>query len=223
MFNDLIKEASGELYPVFVVMSHSESFISTVIRKITKQSYSHASVAFDTSLKNMYSFGSGKLSRVNYLVGGFAKEDFKDFSLFAADTGYTMYVSFVTEADRDAMLAKLKELSDKNATKELKYNFIGLLFNAFNKAHDSSDTFFCSQFVDVILKAGNVGFAHKSSLVRPGDFVRLKSFQFVTRGVSANYSQEKVNQKMATITAKADLNVIYEGSFENCNGHFELA
>jgi hypothetical protein len=222
MFHGILKEDSDGVYPVFVVMSHSGSVLSSVIRNVTKQPYTHASITFDTSLKNMYSFGSGKLSKVNYIVGGLAKENFTDIRQFSPDTTYTLYVTFVTAQERDAMLEKLKELSDKNNGKELRYNFIGLLFNAVKRPLNRDDAYFCSEFVDAILKAGNRGSDKHSSLVRPGDFRKLKDFQFITRGLGSNYDEEKVKQKLATISAKADQIVMYESDFPCEGGYIEL-
>jgi hypothetical protein len=220
MFNDIITPEAK--YPVFVIMSHSGSLVSTVIRRVTGQPYSHASVSFDPSLKGMYSFGSGKLSRVNYIVGGFAKENFKDFKLFDPETTYSMYVAFVDRYAKDAMISRLEEITAANATRELKYNFIGLLYNAFGKVHDRGDVYFCSQFVDTILKAGDIGFKKHSSLVRPADFRNLKGFQFVTKGLSANYDEVKVRNKVQAISEKENITPLYESTMPANGGFFEL-
>lgn len=225
MFADIVNNSPvGEHHPVFVVMSRSGSTVSNIIRRVTGETYSHVSISFDSSLKNMYSFGSGKLSQINRLVGGFAKENFTDIDLFSPGTNYALYVSFIPKQERDAMLDRLMDLTEENTSREMKYNFIGLLYNAFKIPHkrgEDGESYFCSQFVDTILKVGNAGTSKKSTLVRPSDIAKIKTFYFVIKGISAHYDERKVVEKIKSLAEKVPQNVIIDAGLFYSGGYLE--
>lgn len=209
MFADIIQEAQDiqtgieHLYPVYVVLTFSGTTLSNVIKKVTHTPYSHTSISFTPSMKNMHSFGRGKITRFNLLDAGFASESLKDIKMAKGsgdDITYSIYVTFATRQEREMMIQKVKEISDLNDQKKLKYNFIGLIYNKFGKEYNRDDAYFCSEFVETILKAGGKGFDNKhASLVRPYDYTRLKKFQFTIRGRAQLFDEDKLKQRVLQV------------------------
>lgn len=149
----------------------------------------------------MYSFG--RKFKNNPLIGTFVKEDI-NAGLFedVRDTAsYSIYVTFVTKKELDLMKEKLNYFLIRKD--ELKYNFTGLIKHTLGMESEREDAYFCSQFVDTILKSsGKTYFNRHSSLVKPYDFARHKDFYFVAKGLLKNYDKEKVDRKVQQIFNK---------------------
>lgn len=209
MFDDLFEQRTELLFestdmkestePVYVMLTHTGTALSTLIKKATGVPYSHASISFDSSMKSMYSMGR-KYKKIAF-VGVFVKEDIKEglFRDVADSATYSLYVTFVTPEEKEAMLAKLEELSSIHLTSKLKYSFLGLLYNKMNIAKDRGDKKFCSEFVAVILESGKNFFSKHTSLVRPYDYAKHKEFKFIKKGMARNYSQKEVDDRIAQI------------------------
>jgi hypothetical protein len=189
-----------EYFPVYVLLTHTGTVLSNAIKKVTKNPYSHASISFDTSLRNMYSFG--RKYKNNPLIGVFVKEDIRA-GLYAdvSDTAtYSLYVTFVTLKEKQAMEAKLKYFIDNKD--RFKYNFLGLIQHQLGKESRRKDAYFCSQFVDVILSSGKKYFDKDSSLVKPYDFAKHKEFLFIQKGMLSNYNSGSADLKTKLLKDK---------------------
>ena len=57
---------------VYIVLTHTGTLLSNLIKLYTKNDYSHVSLAFDQELNEMYSFG--RLYTYNAFIGGFVRE-----------------------------------------------------------------------------------------------------------------------------------------------------
>jgi hypothetical protein len=179
-------------YPVYVLLTHSGTLLSNAIKSVTKNPYSHSSISFDSGLENMYSFG--RKFKNNPLIGTFVKESIRA-GLYedVSDTAqYSLYVTFVSKAEKELMEQKLQYFKDNRDV--FKYNFIGLIQHQFGIESSRQDAYFCSQFVDTVLKSARPYFDRHSSLVKPYDFAKHKDFKFVTKGLLRNYNQAKVEK-----------------------------
>lgn len=199
-----LKEVSNNVvtekrtYPVFVVLTHTGTVLSNIIKNFTGNPYSHASISFDSSLRNMYSFG--RKFKNNPLIGTFVKEDINKglFEDVKDTASYSIYVTFVTKKELDLMKEKLNYFLIRKD--ELKYNFTGLIKHTLGMESERENTYFCSQFIDTILKSsGKTYFNRHSSLVKPYDFARHKDFYFVSKGLLKNYNKDKVDRKVMDI------------------------
>lgn len=206
--DDIVTEATvtvqgTEAYPVYVLLTHSGTVLSNAIKFVTKEPYSHASISFDESLEEMYSFG--RKYKDNPLIGTFVSESIKK-GLYAdvQDTAsYSLYVTFVTKEQLDSMKERLKYFQEDGV--RFKYSFIGLINFKMGKESDSMNSFFCSQFVDHVLSAGKQYFNRHSSLVKPTDFSNHKDFYFVSKGKLTAYDSNKVVKKVNEISRTAKL------------------
>ena len=59
-------------FPIYIILTHTGTVLSRIIRCYTKDEYSHVSIALDKNLENMYSFG--RLNPYNPFFGGFVHE-----------------------------------------------------------------------------------------------------------------------------------------------------
>lgn len=76
IFREDIKEGSNNMTAktyVYILLTDTGTLFTKSIKKYTKAPYNHASIAFDPTLKEMYSFGRKNPS--NPINGGFVKED----------------------------------------------------------------------------------------------------------------------------------------------------
>jgi hypothetical protein len=188
-------------YPVFVLLTHTGTTLATAIKKFTGDPYSHASISFDSSLENMYSFG--RKYKDGKLVGSFVIENIRTglFKNVADKATYSIYVTFVTEEEKELMEEKLRYFIDNEDS--FKYNFRGLILHSLGIQSERDDAYFCSQFVDIVLSAsGKDYFKQHHSMVRPYDFARHKDFHFVAKGLLKNYDQHKVDYKVKQIFEK---------------------
>lgn len=195
---NVLTEATTYVFPVYVLLTHTGTVLSNAIKSVTKNPYSHSSISFTPELNDMYSFG--RKYKSNPLIGTFVKENIRE-GLFedVSDTAvYSLYVTFVNADSYARMKKKLKEFQDSG--KRFKYNFTGLVMHQMGIASNRDDAYFCSQFVDTILKENDEEFFNRdSSLVKPYDFAKHDSFLHVSRGKLKNYDVNKVKEKVSSL------------------------
>lgn len=191
------------MYPVYVLLTHSGTVLSNIIKSVTDKPYSHASISFDDTLEEMYSFG--RKYKDNPFIGTFVSESIKEglYEDVSSTASYSLYVTFVNEDELKGMRDRLEKFQEDGVS--FKYSFKGLLNYKFGKESDSVDKFFCSQFVDYILSSGKQYFDKHSSLVEPMDFSKHKDFHFVSKGILKNYNSAAVKVKVTKISKETKL------------------
>lgn len=170
---------------VYILLTNTGSFLTKLIKLYTKKPYNHASIAFDSNLSEVYSFGR-KTAR-NPFIGGFVKEDVMAGLFKQADCA--IYSITVTEVHFQKMNHYLQEIEAQK--KHYRYNFLGLFGVMFNKPIKRKNAFFCSQFVAYVLKESNIiDFEKPLSLVAPYDLQSISKFQLVYEGKLKDYHNE---------------------------------
>ena len=203
-FVDRINESTSndKLYPVYVLCVHTGTLLANIIKKATGSHFSHCTISFDSSLKNMYSFGR-KVKMTEMSNGSFVKESIKNPPYTNKDVTYALYCIPVTEDQLNAMKKRL-EYFVKNKTK-FRYDFGGLIKNFFGIADNPEQRWFCSRFVADIINAGSEPgkpMIREPSLMRPEDFLYTNFAQYITSGLIADYDQvlvDKITTKLLRI------------------------
>lgn len=176
-----------KLYPVYVVVMHTGSVVSTVIKKATGDLYSHASISFDPSLTNMYSFGNKRIKGKAF-ANGFKKENIHNEFFSSRNIPYAMYMVPVTKEELVAMKKRL----DYFVTNENKFSFdmIGLVKIFFGIADNPENRYFCSRFVMDVLNAGRPTdpYTQEESLVKPQDLAETNFARYVMGGYLKDYN-----------------------------------
>lgn len=202
-FRDIVSEAAdnmsgGKLYPVFVMLTHTGTTLSNIVKTVTGKQFSHASISFDSSMNEMYSFG--RKHKDNPFIGTFVRENIKGglFEDVKEDGTYALYVTFVTEDELKLMKERLKYFERQDVN--FKYSLSGLVKFQAGKESDSVDKFFCSQFVDYILSSNRAYFDKHSSKVEPYDYAKLKDFKLVDTGIVKDYDQSRADKKVEKLS-----------------------
>lgn len=204
-FFDPINESADDrtLYPVYVLCVHTGTLLANAIKKATGSHFSHCTISFDSSLKNMYSFGR-KTKLTELSNGSFVKESIHNPPYTNEGVTYALYCIPVTGSQLAAMKKRL-EYFVKNKTK-FRYDFAGLFKNFFGIADNPEQRWFCSRFVADIINAGTEPgqkpMIREPSLMRPEDFLYTNFALYVTSGLIKDYDQilvDKVTKKLLRI------------------------
>lgn len=175
-----------ENYTIYILLSHSGSLPSRFIRLYTREPYSHVSIALDSDLKELYSFG--RLKPSNPIFGGFVKEDiiYGTFGKFPK-TQCALYSLTINRQQYDRLRTELNKFLTNRA--RYGYNFLGLLGVILGIPIQRSDKYFCSQFVATLLRdSGIYSFEKPTALVSPVDFRKCKKLTLVYKGELKAYS-----------------------------------
>lgn len=201
--NFYIKESMDEdniLYPVYVVLSEGKSLFSGAIKNTTKSIYSHASIAFDSTLEHMYSFGISKTT--NNTSNGFREENAK---LDTPPGGrISVFVFFLKKNAYDKVVEFVDNLK-KNINKT-KYSLTNLFTYLFNIPYNNDMKMICSQFVDRCLKLAGVNITNKdSSLVTPEDINKAATDEnriySVYKGLASSYDGNRTDKLVSGLTS----------------------
>lgn len=175
---------------IYILLSDTGTILTRMIKSYTKQPYNHASIAFDTELNEVYSFGR-KTAR-NPFIGGFVREDLQ--SVLFRQANCTIYSLTITNDEYKRMHQYIQDIADKK--KDYRYNFIGLFGVMFNKPIKRKNAFFCSQFVaSVLMENKIIDFEKDPSLTQPSDLPHLGDFQLIYEGRIKDYQNMNSNGK----------------------------
>lgn len=105
---------------VYILLTDTSTIFTKCIKLYTKKQYNHASIALDSNLSEVYSFGR-KMSK-NPFVGGFVKEDMKSCLFHRADC--TIFSLEVTEDQFGKMMRYINDI--EACQEQYRYNFLGL-------------------------------------------------------------------------------------------------
>ncbi|MBY0121367.1 hypothetical protein [Bacillus sp. S/N-304-OC-R1] len=167
---------------VYLLLTDTGTVLTRMIKLYTRQCHNHASIGFDCELTEVYSFGR-KRPR-NPFFAGFVKEDIRS-ELFK-NASCAVYVFTVNEKTYNKMLNIIKEM-DLNRQK-YRYNLLGLFAIAINKRFDREHAFFCSHFVAMVLKEGQLLNTNKHlSMITPQDLKEASSHRLIYQGSLQSY------------------------------------
>jgi ADP-ribose pyrophosphatase YjhB (NUDIX family) len=167
-------------YPVFIILMHSGTMMSNVIKKVTKDEFSHACISFSPKLDLIYSFG-GKTRQIekDESKRGFVIQSNKDNFYKTHKAHYAIYMMYVNKAAINAMKTNLKYFIDHK--KEFKYDVLGLIDIWFGKDSENHKARFCSRFVMEIIGAG-IPLDKLPSLYKPQELTNLNNISLVNKG-----------------------------------------
>ena len=174
---------------IYIILAHTGTILSNIIRYWTKDEFSHVSIALDADLEEMYSFG--RLNAYNPFWGSFIHEHinkgtFKRFK----NTTTEVYSLFVTDEQYEKA-RKTIEYFNKNKEK-YKFNVLGLACVSINKKIIRKNTFYCAEFVKHMLKV--IGITEVNELpkiIRPQSFKQLSGLRLEYEGLLRKYKKKK--------------------------------
>ena len=167
---------------IYIVLTQIYTTIARIIKSITKDKYSHASISLDIKCNNMYSFGRKYIYFPFY--GIFLKEDLRK-GLFIRNKNalVVIYEIKVTKKQYNKIKDKIKEIELNNKG----YNIIGLLLAHFRvKLHRRK--YYCSEFVYEVLSNKEIEIYNKeNTLFKPEELITNNRFVKIFEGKIRDY------------------------------------
>lgn len=167
---------------IYIVLTQTYTTIARIIKSITKDKYSHASISLDIKCNNMYSFGRKYIYFPFY--GIFLKEDLRK-GLFIRNKNalIAIYEIKVTKKQYNKIKDKIKEIELNNKG----YNIIGLLLAHFRiKLHRRK--YYCSEFVYEVLSNKEIEIYNKeNTLFKPEELITNNKFVKIFEGKIRDY------------------------------------
>lgn len=171
---------------IYIVLSHTGTLLSRIIKFVTGNEYTHSSIALNESLESMYSFG--RLNPYNPFLGGFVREGkgigtFKRFK----NTKVGVYKLEVTDVQYSEIYENIIYI-EKNKDK-FKFNILGLALAGINKRVVKKNTFYCAEFVRYILKKSGINVENLPKTIKPESFKELTNARLIYRGLLRSYDR----------------------------------
>lgn len=189
---------------IYIVLTHTGTVLSNIIRQYTKDEFSHISISLDEELTQMYSFG--RLKPYNPFIGGFVHEgiDYGTFKRFR-NTKTRIY-SLTIDDDKYNKLESLIEYFEENKEK-YKFNILGLFCVSIKKRIRTKNTFYCAEFVKHIMKfSGIKSVANLPLIIKPEHFKEINGLKLEYEGLLRKYNKKNQLLLLEAIKLKSVLN-----------------
>lgn len=175
---------------IYIVLTHTGTTLSSIIKYYTKEKYSHVSIALDPELKELYSFG--RLNPYNPYKAGFIHEELNKgtFARFRNTVGavYSLEVTDEQYEEISSLIEQMKENKEK-----YKFNIIGLFLVSINKKYEREDKFYCAEFVKYVLET-SLDRKLLPEIVKPMDFLELGNMHLIYEGLFKKYEYTKESE-----------------------------
>lgn len=207
---DVVEEAVSKKThkPVFIVLTKGKTpIISSSIQKVTKSEYSHASISFDPSLNELYSYNFRKENL------GFVMEKLETIK----DVPITVWCFFAESEVVENMKKKVYDFK----THDTHYDFRMLprfIRKKDIKPDDNEYNQVCSTFVDTVLKAGNINLVRDINMPSPADIydgikTRANTIFRVYDGPAGQYNGGKIKKKVNYLLNKDTTEAVVENVY----------
>ena len=190
VMRNLYKEKN--IYPVYIVLSWTNTFFGKIIRFVKDSKYTHAGMTLDSDLSKIVTFKYDSISN------GFEIENLKGYINTYRDCQIEVLCLFVDKKTKK----KLEESLDfyekaKDITKYGFKNLFNILLNRKKEYTPYDNEMVCSQFVDQILKLCDIDITGKANnLVIPQDYVTIASKNPKIYKVYEGYGKDYVDGKV---------------------------
>lgn len=198
-----IKRGNEILLPVYIILYAHTSTGSKTIRAVTKEPYSHASISFDSSMQNIFTFGNKmvQITDVRYKRSiGAGRESFMNKDAmwtYPKETPYAIYVIFLPRDSIIKMKTRVHEIFDH--PDEYRFSIAGLIKYYLGLASESTTKMFCSQFVASLLATGGVELDRLPSLYSPYELKDIRNVTFVESNTIKHFRRERFDKHMDDI------------------------
>lgn len=154
---------------IYILLTKSDTALSRLVRLVTAARYTHVSIAFDESLRTVYS-STRKNGRTLFpagpcredLEGGWWKEH--------SQTPCVLYTLRVP----DQVYCRARREVDRILSSEKGFNILGVALCQMNIPFRRERRFFCSQFVGTVLgRSGALKLPKDPSIMKPWDYMTL--------------------------------------------------
>ena len=201
-----IEEAakSQRVKPIFIVTSYTNTAFGKAIKTFTHSQYTHAAIAFDTSLEELYSFNADPKYSSNGYKGGISKESLSSYIDSYDKTIIKVNCIFLKPSDFD----KVKETLDKliENKEDTSYGYLNILNILIGRAKDTGMAMVCSQFVSYILSTADIRLLDKpDNIVTPKDLSTITNPRVykIFEGYAKDYEKKRMDRIFRKLKTKA--------------------
>lgn len=151
---------------IHIILMQTTTLLARLIRIISREPYSHVSIALDPALQKAYSFGR---KRPRFMFpAGFVVEDLPSVFRQYPAVRYGVYRLAVTPGEYRRIQ---KEIMHFQAETAYGYNCLGVVAAWFGLAIPRKRHYFCSQFVAHVVDTARPGlWGRPPELMRPCDY-----------------------------------------------------
>ena len=187
-----------KLYPVYITLFSNDTNFGKLIRKATGSEYSHATVALDPTMNNMYSFSDIPYNEAKFFCAGFVRESIWSPE-YTKNRHFRVLVTFVNKAGRDKIQKKIDYFI--NNFEKYNYNDIGLVQYYFKfkntKKHDETKKmrWFCSEFVSAMVNASDETKGFENILASPQDLLGKPNVIDLGKFTIPEFNEEELVRK----------------------------
>lgn len=174
---------------IYIVLTHTGTNLSKIIKNWTKDEFSHVSIALDEDLDEMYSFG--RLHPYNPVWAGLVHEKQNDGTFKRFKKTKAAIYSIEVEDDQYVIIRNTIYDMYKNR-KKYKFNIIGLLAIGFNKSVKRDNWFYCAEFVKYVLDKAGVNLGLPNKMIRPENFKYVENKDLEYYGLFRKYKKVSV-------------------------------
>ena len=165
---------------IYVFLTRSVTITSRFVYMITKDRYTHTSIAFDDQLSILYS--SGRKNGVTPFPAGPCYEGLNK-GIFKRSPCIRCAVYALQVSDEVYERAKGEAQRILDNADDYKFNVWGMAACYMKKPYRPKNRFFCSQFVgEILTRSGAVKLPKDPSLMRPIEYSRLPELTCVYEG-----------------------------------------
>lgn len=171
---------------IYIVLTHTGTNLSKIIKNWTKDEFSHVSLALDEDLDEMYSFG--RLHPYNPVWAGLVHEKQNDGTFKRFKKTKAAIYSIEVEDDQYVIIRNTIYDMYRNR-KKYKFNIIGLLAIGFNKSVKRDNWFYCAEFVKYVLDKAGVNLGLPNKMIRPENFKYVENKDLEYYGLFRKYKK----------------------------------
>lgn len=192
---------SEKLYPVYITLFSNDTNFGKLIRKATGSEYSHATVALDPTMNNMYSFSDIPYNEAKFFCAGFVRESIWSPE-YTKNRHFRVLVTFVDKVGKDKIQKKIDYFI--NNFEKYNYNDIGLVQYYFKfkntKKHDETKKmrWFCSEFVSAIVNSSDETEGFENILASPQDLLGKPNVIDLGKFTIPEFNEEELVRKTRT-------------------------
>ena len=156
---------------IYILLTRTQSFVSKTVHAMTKDSYTHASIAFDKEFYQLFS--SSRKNGKSMFPAGPCRE-YLDRGFFAryGKTPCVVYEVEVTDEVYDKALAEVMSFIDHQD--DYKFNAWGIITCRLGFPLYRKNRYFCSQFVsEIVERSGIAKLPKETGMMRPSDYMKM--------------------------------------------------
>jgi hypothetical protein len=170
---------------IYVLLTDTGTLFTMLIKHFTAAPYNHTSLALDSGLNQLFSFGRKQAG--NPFMAGFVEEDVGEGTyLQFPNTRCKLLRLSVTKQQREDAEEFIRSMQRERDG--YRYNLLGLLGVLLKCDFKVKKAYFCSQFVaESLSRSGIRLWERPSALVTPNDFLHHPAFETVYEGLLHNY------------------------------------